>query len=176
MTRCTVYITANNHATFTIQMYVNYSTDLLLLLGHLFISYINHWLIYVSLLNHVWKINLYKSIKIKRHFCHIFTSTLRMWSLTKNSLSSCRCFMDSLSLFFHYSFPSSSVTRKVCPSVRLSLQTKWCHTDNCNKIYFQNVPLKTFLVFEKIIQPNIYLSFFVNCYAAMDSLSLLFTL
>ena len=31
---CTPSVTANNHATFTIQMYVNYSTELRLLLGH----------------------------------------------------------------------------------------------------------------------------------------------
>ena len=31
---CAPKVTANNHATFTIQMYVNYSTDLHLLLGH----------------------------------------------------------------------------------------------------------------------------------------------
>ena len=31
---CAQKVTANNHATFTIQMYVNYSTHLRLLLGH----------------------------------------------------------------------------------------------------------------------------------------------
>ena len=42
--------------------------------------------------------------KYKIFFCHILVSTLKMWSLTKNSLSSCRCFMDSLSLFFFFPY------------------------------------------------------------------------
>ena len=33
-------------------------------------------------------------------FCHIFASTLKMWSLTEDSLSSCSCVMASLTVFF----------------------------------------------------------------------------
>ena len=61
---------------------------------------LTHWKFLFMLLTHLkclyfcFKCRLF----ILKHFCHILVSTLKMVSLTENSLSVCRCFIDSLSL------------------------------------------------------------------------------
>ena len=59
-------------------------------------SIFGHILDSITLLMEGLYIHLYK---IGKASFLIFANILQMWSLTENSLSSCYCFMDSLSLF-----------------------------------------------------------------------------